>query len=91
MKETAPSIVPEAAKPAYGEAQARREFLENVGKAAATAPAIALLLAASEKAALAQVNDRYGSFEPLELPRGTIVSESPPVNGSAGFGKSKQP
>ena len=42
------------------EAMARRDFLKNVGKAAATAPAVALLLAAGTKAASAQVNDTYG-------------------------------
>jgi len=37
-----------------GEAEARRDFLKNVGKMTATAPAVALLLAASAKSASAQ-------------------------------------
>ena len=41
------------------EQTARREFLKQAGKSAATAPAIALLLAASSKAASAQ--PVYGS------------------------------
>lgn len=36
------------------EAEARREFLKNIGKVTATAPAVALLLAASAKSASAQ-------------------------------------
>ena len=36
------------------EVEARRTFLKRVGKATATAPAVALLLAASTKAASAQ-------------------------------------
>jgi hypothetical protein len=37
-----------------GEVEARRTFLKNVGKMTATAPAVALLLAASTKSASAQ-------------------------------------
>ena len=40
--------------PRSDEATARREFLTQIGKAAATAPAIALLLAASSKTVSAQ-------------------------------------
>ncbi len=36
------------------EGEARRDFLKNVGKAGVTVPAVALLLAASEKSASAQ-------------------------------------
>lgn len=36
------------------EAEARRDFLKRIGKATATAPAVALLLAASAKSASAQ-------------------------------------
>lgn len=53
-------ILPGAEALTESEALARREFLKNVGKAAATAPAVALLLAASSKAASAQVGDKYG-------------------------------
>jgi hypothetical protein len=42
------------------EATARREFLRQIGKAAATAPAIALLLAASSKSASASNGPVYG-------------------------------
>jgi hypothetical protein len=48
MSETAPeSVVP-------AESTARREFLQQIGKATVTAPAVALLLAASAKPAAAQ-------------------------------------
>jgi hypothetical protein len=43
------------------EAEARRDFLKNVGKATATLPAVALLLAASEKSASAQQPASGGS------------------------------
>ena len=46
-------MAPEEPTSRLDEAAARREFLKQVGKAAATAPAIALLLAASSKPASA--------------------------------------
>lgn len=50
-------------KPMQGEldveAKARREFLKRIGKAGATAPAVALLLAANVKSASA-VPQQYG-------------------------------
>lgn len=46
---------------AKSEAEARRDFLKNVGKATATLPAVALLLAASEKSAAAREPASGGS------------------------------
>jgi uncharacterized membrane protein len=46
--------------PRSDEATARREFLTQIGKAAATAPAIALLLAASSKTVSAQYGPQDG-------------------------------
>ena len=46
---------------AKSEAEARRDFLKNVGKATATLPAVALLLAASEKSASAHEPASGGS------------------------------
>jgi hypothetical protein len=43
------------------EKEARRDFLKNVGRASATLPAVALLLAASEKSASAQQPASGGS------------------------------
>ena len=51
--------------PRSDEATARREFLTQIGKAAATAPAIALLLAASSET----VSAKYGPRERPERPR----------------------
>ena len=45
---------PETSTTRLDEETARREFLKKIGKAAASAPAVALLLAASSKPASAQ-------------------------------------
>lgn len=50
------------------EATARREFLKQVGKAVATAPAIALLLAASSKPASALNGPVYGPQDICSIP-----------------------
>ncbi len=52
---------PTAKDVARTEGEARRDFLKNVGKATATLPAVALLLAASEKSASAQQPASGGS------------------------------
>jgi hypothetical protein len=48
--------------PEDAEQVARREFLKKVGKAAATAPAVALLLSAHTKSASAQSGSDYGGY-----------------------------
>jgi hypothetical protein len=48
--------------PESEELTARREFLSRVGKAAATAPAIALLLAASSQKVTAQYGQHSDGF-----------------------------
>jgi hypothetical protein len=48
------------------ETTARREFLSRIGKTAVTAPAVALLLAASDEPAMAQ---RYSSPPPVRRRR----------------------
>ncbi len=54
MNETAPeSVVP-------AESTARRAFLQQIGKATVTTPAVALLLAASAKPAAAQYRTSGG-------------------------------
>ncbi len=60
MAEISSTISNASEKDSDPEAMARREFLKTVGKAAATAPAVALLIAANTKVASAQVADTYG-------------------------------
>jgi hypothetical protein len=57
----------ERSSPALEETTARREFLGRIGKAAVTAPAVALLLAASAEPAAAQTGRRYrpSTFPPI--------------------------
>jgi hypothetical protein len=52
--------------PKSDEATARREFLGQIGKATVTAPAVALLLAATAKNASADDSDKYEPKEKKE-------------------------
>jgi hypothetical protein len=61
-------------KPA-GEVEARRKFIKQVGKAAATAPAVALLVAASAKPASAQYSTRLQPRRGKRRPSGVLEVE----------------
>lgn len=61
MSESAPeSVVP-------AESTARRAFLQQIGKATVTAPAVALLLAASTRPAAAQYRTGGGGGRPRPI------------------------
>ena len=64
-------MTPEGPTTQMDEATARREFLRQVGKTAAAAPAIALLLAVSSKPASANGNE-YGGMTQIDPPSLTL-------------------
>lgn len=65
-----------AARPNSGrEVEARRKFLKEVGKAAATAPAVALLVAASAKPAAANYGARVQPRRERRRPSGVTEVE----------------